>query len=85
MRYFYPPSIRDNFRWQLLHIVRGDRSVEEYTHEFFRLSRYTADVMQDERRVVELFMTGLGPAYIGIQTEDRSLESVVEEVRQLER
>ena len=30
-------------------------------------------------------MTGLGPAYIGIRTEDWRLESVVEEARQLER
>ena len=41
--------------------------------------------MQDERRVGELYVTGLGPAYIGIRTEDWRLESVVEEARQLER
>ena len=64
-----------------MHIARGDRSVKEYTREFFRLSRHVADVMQDERRPVELYMTGLGPAYIGIQIEDRRLESVVKEAR----
>ena len=30
-------------------------------------------------------MIGLGPAYIGIQTEDQRLYSVIEEARQLER
>ena len=77
--------MRDNYIWQLLHIARGERSVEEFTREFFRLSRHVVDVMQDDRRAVELYMTGLGLAYIGIRTEDRRLESVVEEARQLER
>ena len=69
-RFFCPASMRDNYRWQLLHIARGEHSVEEFTREFFRLSRHAADVMLNERRVVELFVTGLGPAYIGIRTED---------------
>ena len=38
-----PPSIRHNYRWQILHIARRDRSVEEYTRKFFRLSRHTVD------------------------------------------
>ena len=70
LRFFCPASMRDNYRWQLLHITRGEWSVEEFTHEFFKLSRHTTDVMQDERRSVELYVTGFGPAYIGIQTED---------------
>ena len=77
--------MRDNYKWQLLHIVRGEWSVEEFTHEFFRLSRYAMDVIQDESREVELYVIGLGPTYIGIWTEDRRLESVVEEARQFER
>ena len=68
-----------------MHIARGNWSVEEYTNEFFRLSHHIVDVMEDERRAVELYMIGLGPAYIGIQTEDQRLESVIEEARQLER
>ena len=85
LRYFCPPSMRDNYRWQLLHIGRGDRSVEDYTREFFRLSRHTEDVMRDEMRVVELYVTGLGPAYIGIRTEGWDLDSVIEEAKQMER
>ena len=81
LRYFYPASIRDNYRWQLLHIARGDRSVKEYTHEFFRLSYHVVNVMQDERRAVKLYVTRLGLTYIDIQTEDRRLESVVKEAR----
>ena len=72
--------MRDNYRWQLLHIARGERSVEEYTRVFFRLSHHVADVIQDESRAVELYIIGLGPAYIGIQTENQRLESVVKEM-----
>ena len=68
-----------------MHIARGEQSIEEFTREFFRLSRHAVDVMQDERRVIELYVTGLGPAYIGIWIEDRRLESVIEEARQLKR
>ena len=66
LRYFCPASMRDNFIWQLLHIVRDDKLVQEYTHEFFRLLHYTVDVILDERRVMDLFVTGQGPTYIGI-------------------
>ena len=45
LRYFYLASMKDNYRWQLLHIARGERSVEEYTCEFFGLSHHVADVM----------------------------------------
>ena len=81
LRYFCPASMRDNYRWQLLHIARGEWSVEEYTREFFILSRHAVDMIQDERRAVELYVTGLDPTYIGIQTEDRRLESVIEEAK----
>ena len=63
MRYFCPPAMRDAFRWQLLHISRGDRSIENYTRELFRLSRHAKHVMRDERRAVDLYVTGLGPVY----------------------
>ena len=69
----------------MLHILKGDRSVEEYTYEFLRLAYHVVNVMRDEGRVVELFVTGLGPAYIGVRTRDRRLESVIQEARQLER
>ena len=39
----------------------------------------------DEMRAVELYVTGLGPTYIGIRTEGRSLNGVIEETRQMER
>ena len=68
-----------------MNLVRGDRSVEEYTREFFRLSRYTTDVIRDVPRAVELYVFGLGPEFMVIRPERRSLESVVEEARQVER
>ena len=39
-----------------MHLVKGDRSVEDFTHEFLRLGRFAHDVMQDEDKVSELFM-----------------------------
>ena len=80
LRCFYPASMRDNYLWQLLHISKGDRSVIDYTHEFLRLGCHALDMIQDDRRVVELFVMGLGAAYISIKTEDRRLDSVIEEV-----
>ena len=69
-----------------MHLVKGDRSVEDFTHEFLRLGRYAPDVMQDEDRASELFVIGLGSAYIGIKLEGRTLHSVIEEkARQLKR
>ena len=47
MRFLCPASVREEHRWKLLNLVRGDRSVKEYTREFFRLSRYASDVIQD--------------------------------------
>ena len=77
--------MRDNYIWQLLYISKDDRSVVDYTHEFLRLGRHALDVMQDDRRSLELFVTGLGAAYISIRTEDRRLDNIIEEARQLER
>ena len=68
-----------------MHLVKGDRSVEEYTHEFLRLGHFASDVIQDEDKVVELYVIGLGSAYISIRSGGRTLHSVIEEVRQLER
>ena len=50
LRFFCPSSTRENYRWQLMHLVKGDRSVEDFTHEFLRLGWYAPDVMQDEDR-----------------------------------
>ena len=68
-----------------MHLVKGDRSVEDFTHEFLRLGRYAPDVMRDEDRASKLFVIGLGSAYIGIKLEGRTLHSVIEETRQLKR
>ena len=85
MRYFFPVSMRNNYRWHLLHISKGDRSVADYTREFLRLGRHALDLMQDDRRSIELFMMDLGIAYINIRTKDRRLDSVIEKARQFER
>ena len=66
MRFFCPASVREDQRWKLLNLVRGDRSMEEYPREFFRLSRYATDVIQDVPRAVELYVFGLGPEFMVI-------------------
>ena len=45
LRYFCPVSMRDNYRWQLLHISKGDWSVAESTYKFLRLGHHALDVM----------------------------------------
>ena len=62
-----------------MHLVKGDRSVEDFTHEFLRLGWFAPDVMQDEDRASELYVIGLGSAYISIKPGGRTLHSVIEE------
>ena len=49
------------------------------------MGHHALDVMQDDKRSVELFVTSLGAAYISIRTEDRRLDRVIEEAQQLKR
>ena len=49
------------------------------------MSRYATDVIQDVPRAVELYVFGLGPEFMVIRPEGRSLESIIEEARQVER
>ena len=85
LRFFCPSSMRENYRWQLMHLVKGNISVKEYTYEFLRLGHFAPNVMQDEDRVVELYVIRLGLVYIIIRPGGRTLHSVIEEARQLER
>ena len=39
-----------------MHLVKGDRFMKDFTHEFLRLGRFTPDVMQDENRAFELIV-----------------------------
>ena len=45
LRFFCPVLTRKNYSWQLMHLVKGDQSVEDFTHEFLRLRRFALDVM----------------------------------------
>ena len=67
-----------------MHLMKGDKSMEDFSHEFLRLGWFVPDVMQDEDRASELFVIGLGSAYINIRPGGRTLHSVLEEARQLE-
>ena len=37
-----------------MHLVKGDKFMEDFTHEFLRLGRFAPDVMQDEDRAFGL-------------------------------
>ena len=39
-----------------MHLVKGDKFMEDFTHEFLRLGRFAPDVMQDEDRAFELIV-----------------------------
>ena len=43
------------------------------------MSYHTVDVIQDERRVMELYVTRLSLVYIDIKAKDRNLVNVIEE------
>ena len=85
LRFFCPVSTREIYKWQLMHLVKDDWSVEDFTHEFLRLGRFAPNVMQDEDRAAELFVIGLGSAYVSIRPCGRTLYSVIKEARQFER
>ena len=40
--------------WQLMPLVKDDRSVKDFTYELIRLGRFAHDVMQDEDKASEL-------------------------------
>ena len=64
-----------------MHLVKGDKSVEDFTHEFLRLGRFAPDVMLDEDRASEFFIIGLGSDYISIRHGGRTLHSIIDEAR----
>ena len=39
-----------------MHLVKGDRSMEDFTYEFLRLGRFAPDMMKDEDRASELIV-----------------------------
>ena len=73
-----------SYRLRLTNIFRGDRSVEDYTREFLRLSRYAEDLMRDQYFAVITYVTGLGPAFAGMPTAGLTLEFVIELAKEIE-
>ena len=73
-----------SFRPQLTNISRGDRSVEEYTRVFLRLSRYVEDLMRDQYFTVTTYITILDSAFAGMPTTGLTLESVIELAKEIE-
>ena len=84
MRRFYPEPMRMSYRLRLTNIFRGDRSVEDYTREFLRLSRYAEDLMRDQYFAVTTYIIGLGSAFAGMPTAGLTLESVIDLAKEIE-
>ena len=72
-----------SYRLRLSNIFRDDRSVEEYTREFLRLSRYVEDMMRDLYFAITTYITGLGFAFAGMPTTGLTLESVIELAKEI--
>ena len=83
MRRFCPEPFRMSHRLRLNNISRGNRSVEDYTREFLRLSRYVEDLMRDQYFTVTTYVTGLGSAFAGMPTVGLTLESVIELAKEI--
>ena len=73
-----------SFILQLTNISRGDRSVEEYTKEFLRLSQYAEDLMRDQYFTITTYVIGLGSAFAGMPIIGLTLESVIELAKEIE-
>ena len=73
-----------SYRLRLTNICRDDRSVEDYTREFLRLSRYAEDLMRDQYFTVSTYVTGLGSAFAEMPTAGLTLESVIELAKEIE-
>ena len=73
-----------SYKLRSTNISRGDRSVEEYTRGFFRLSRYAEDIMRDQYFAITTYVTGLGSAFSGMPTVGLTLEVVMELAREIE-
>ena len=84
MRQLCPEPMRMSYRLRLTNIFRGDRSVEDYTREFLRLSRYAEDLMKDQYFAVTTYVTGLSSAFAGMPTAGLTLESVIELAKEIE-
>ena len=60
-----------------MHLMKCDRSVEDFTYELPKLGRFAPDVIQNEDRTIELFVNGLGPTYISLRPCGCTLPSVI--------
>ena len=67
----------------MTNISRGDRSLEEYTREFLKLSRYAKDMIRDQYITVTTYVTSLGSIFAGIPTTGLSLEAMTELAKEI--
>ena len=56
---FFPDTARDEMEHRFVHLVQGNRTVDEYATEFTRLSRFAPDLVATEASRARKFLMGL--------------------------
>ena len=77
---FFPRYSRDRCYQEFLALTQGDSTVEEYTHRFIELRRFSPH--QDERDMAQRFMRFNPPHYKG-SSDSEDAEFWVQEIEQL--
>ncbi|XP_050222343.1 uncharacterized protein LOC126672437 [Mercurialis annua] len=79
------PAMTEGHRDKLLVLKKGDRSVNEYTTAFVRLSRFAPDLQTEQQRVNDRYVKGLGADFISLLTEPhKEFPIVVDSARRME-
>ena len=73
-----------SYRLRLTNISKGDRSVEEYTREFFILSRCAEDMIRDQYFTITIYVTSLGTAFTEMPIIGLTLEKVMKLDKEIE-
>ena len=84
--YFLSFATRETFRLQFMNISKGDKSVDDYTTEYIRLSRFASEMIVNEMRKNHHYVTGLGPHFASLNSSCRlQFTELVNEARNLEK
>ena len=84
--YFLSFAAREALRARFMSLRRDSKTVDEYTTEFVRLSRFAPEISEDEMRKNHQYVLGLGYEFISLTAScGDSFSKLVDRARQLER